>query len=318
MKTVLVTGGSGFIGSHLCESLLGLNYKVINLDNFNDYYDPLIKWDNIKIAKTNPNYTLFQGDIRDNQLLDSIFKLHKIDIIIHLAALAGVRKSIDNPLEYVDIDIKGTVSLLEYANEYRVKKFIFASSSSVYGTNPLPFRECDPVVSQISPYAAAKQSCELFCYTYNKLYHIPIVCLRFFTVYGPRQRPEMAIHNFTRLINEGKEISIYGSGNTSRDYTYIDDIIDGIISSINLNCSFEIFNLGNSNPTNIKYLVSLIETNLKKKAFINYTLMQAGDVEHTFADVSKAQALLNYTPKVSIEAGIEKFVKWFNSENTFC
>lgn len=315
MRTVLVTGGSGFIGSNLCEKLLALGYYVINLDNFNDYYNPLIKIKNIKNAVANINYKVIDGDIQDKNLLISIFNLYSVDIIIHLAALAGVRNSINNPLEYIDIDIKGTVNLLEFARKYNIKKFIFASSSSVYGQNALPFKETDIVVSQVSPYAAAKQAGELFCSTYNKLYNLPIVCLRFFTVYGPRQRPEMAIHNFSKLISEGKVLSIFGNGTSSRDYTYIDDILDGIISSINLNCSFEIFNLGNSHPTNIKYLVKLIEENLGKKALIDYTLMQPGDVTHTFADISKAQKLLKYNPKVSIEKGIEKFIKWFNNEN---
>jgi UDP-glucuronate 4-epimerase len=315
MKTVLVTGGSGFIGSSLCEKLLVLGYYVINLDNFNDFYNPLIKIKNIKNALTNTNYKVIDGDIQDKNLLTSIFNLYSVDIIIHLAALAGVRNSINSPLEYIDVDIKGTVNLLECAKKYNIKKFIFASSSSVYGQNTLPFKETDTVISQISPYAAAKQSGELFCSTYNKLYGIPIVCLRFFTVYGPRQRPEMAIHNFTKLISESKIISIFGNGTSSRDYTYIDDILEGIISSINLNFSFEIFNLGNSHPTNIEYLVSLIEENLDKKALIDYTLMQPGDVTHTFADISKAQRLLNYTPKVSIEKGIEEFIKWYKNEN---
>jgi len=315
MKTVLVTGGSGFIGSNLCEKLLALNYNIINLDNFNDYYSPLIKIKNIKNALTYSNYKVIDGDLQDKNLLTSIFNLNSVDIIIHLAALAGVRRSINNPLEYIDVDIKGTVNLLECARKYNIKKVIFASSSSVYGQNFLPFKETDNAQSQISPYAAAKASGELFCRTYNNLYGIPIVCLRFFTVYGPRQRPEMAIYNFTSRISEGRVISIFGNGTSSRDYTYIDDILDGIISSMNLNCSFEIFNLGNSHPTNIEYLVTLIEKNLGKKALMDYTLMQPGDVAHTFADISKAQKLLNYAPKVSIEKGIEEFINWFKIEN---
>ncbi|MFL0269962.1 GDP-mannose 4,6-dehydratase [Candidatus Clostridium radicumherbarum] len=315
MKTVLVTGGSGFIGSNLCEKLLVLGYNVINLDNFNDYYSPLIKIKNIKNALENKNYKVIDGDIQDKNLLTSIFNLNRVDIIIHLAALAGVRRSLNNPLEYIDVDIKGTVNLLECARKYNTKKFIFASSSSVYGHNFLPFKETDTIASQISPYAAAKASGELFCKTFNNLYDIPIVCLRFFTVYGPRQRPEMAIYNFTSRISEGRAISIFGNGTSSRDYTFIDDILDGIVSSMNLNCSFEIFNLGNSNPTNIEYLVTLIEENLGKKALIDYTLMQPGDVPHTFADISKAQSLINYAPKVSIEKGIEEFINWFKVEN---
>lgn len=314
MKTVLVTGGAGFIGSHLCEKLLNLNCKVINIDNLSNYYSADIKRKNIETSLNDSNYTLAKGDILDNGLLNNIFSSNTIDVIIHLAALAGVRNSIIKPLEYVDVDIKGTVNLLEYAKKYSIKKFIFASSSSVYGINPLPFKETYNVSSQISPYAAAKEAGELFCKTYSILYNIPAICLRFFTVYGPRQRPEMAIHLFTRLISENKPITIFGSGTSSRDYTYIDDIVDGIISSMELDCNFEIFNLGNSQPTNIEYLISLIEKNLNKKAKIEYALTQMGDAAHTYADITKAQQLLNFNPKVSIEEGIEKFVKWFNAE----
>lgn len=315
MKTVLVTGGAGFIGSTLSERLLTLGFKVINIDNFNNYYNPSIKRKNISDLLNNSNYILSEGDILDNKVLNHIFNSFSVDSIVHLAAMAGVRNSINNPLEYVDIDIKGTVNLLEYARKFNVKKFVFASSSSIYGLNSLPFRETDIVTNQISPYATAKQAGELFCKTYNNLYNIPTVCLRFFTVYGPRQRPEMAIHNFSRLISEQKKVTIFGNGTSSRDYTYIDDIVEGIISSIELNCDFEIFNLGNSKPTNIEYLIRLIEGQLGKKALVEYAVMQPGDVNHTFADISKAHALLNFTPNISIEDGIERFVDWFKDEN---
>ena len=245
MSTILVTGGAGFIGSHLAEKLLEHGHKVINIDNFNDFYDPLIKRMNILKAKLSPRYTLIEGDIRDKKLLDQVFTTYKIDIVVHIAALAGVRKSIENPLEYVDVDIKGTVNLLEHSRIYKVKKFIYASTSSVYGLNAIPFKEEDNIKSPISPYAAAKHAGELFCKTYHTLYGMEVVCLRFFTVYGPRQRPEMAIHYFVKTIDEGELISIFGDGTSSRDYTYIDDIIKGIVASIYLNCEFEIFNLGN-------------------------------------------------------------------------
>lgn len=311
MSTILVTGGAGFIGSHLAEKLLEHGHKVINLDNFNDFYDPIIKRKNIFKASLSPRYTLVEGDIRDESLLHHIFATFKIDTVVHIAALPGVRKSIENPLEYVDVDIKGTVNLLELSRIHNIKKFIYASTSSVYGLNPIPFKVEDNINSPVSPYAAAKQAGELFCRTYHALYGLPIVCLRFFTVYGPRQRPEMAIHYFTRTIDEGELISVFGDGSSSRDYTYIDDIIKGIVASLYLDCEFEIFNLGNSNPTKLSYLIELIEKNLGKDAYRIYMGMQSGDVEHTYADIKKSKVMLGYEPSVSIEEGIERFIDWY-------
>lgn len=311
MRTALVTGGAGFIGSHLCERLLDLGYKVLNLDNFNDFYNSEIKRDNILKAQSNASYEVIEGNILDEVVLDRIFSTHHIDAVFHLAALAGVRKSIINPLEYVDIDIKGTVGLLDFCKKYGVKKVIFASSSSVYGTNSIPFREEDCVNSPSSPYAVAKLAGELFCKTYHMLYKIRIVCLRFFTVYGPRQRPEMAIHYFTKQIFEGKEVLIYGDGSSSRDYTYIDDIINGIISSARLECDFEIFNLGNSSPVYLNDLVNIIEKKVGKTAKRRYLPIEKGDVENTYADISKAKRLLNYMPETGIELGVERFIKWY-------
>lgn len=314
MSNTLITGGAGFIGSHLCERLLEAGLKVINIDNFNDYYDPAIKRSNTARALTTPDYVLAEGDIRDYGHLQNIFDNYEIDNVIHLAALAGVRKSIESPAEYVDVDIKGTVNILEACRKYNVKKMIFASSSSVYGSNPMPFREDDPAESQVSPYAVAKRAGELFCKNYSELFGIPIVCLRFFTVYGPRQRPEMAIHYFTRLIDEGKEIPVFGDGSSLRDYTYIDDILTGIMASINLECSFEVFNLGNSRAVKLDHLIGLIEEALGKPAFRRYYQTQRGDVDCTFADLAKSKKLLGYEPEVGIEEGIEKFVKWYKSQ----
>lgn len=314
MSRILITGGAGFIGSHLCENLLENGCMVTNIDNFNEYYDPAIKRRNIIKAQSNPNYMLVEGDIRDDDLLQCIFNDYEIDSVVHLAALAGVRKSIESPDEYVDVDIKGTVRILEVCHKFKVKKLVFASSSSVYGSNPVPFKEDDRVDSQVSPYAVAKRAGELYCKSYNALYGIPIICLRFFTVYGPRQRPEMAIHNFTRLIDEGKEISIYGDGSSSRDYTYIDDIIQGIMKSINLTCSFEVFNLGNSNAVNLEYLISLIERSLGKSAHKRYYPFQKGDVDDTFAELTKSKKLLGYQTGVGIEEGIERFVEWYKNK----
>lgn len=315
MKAILVTGGAGFIGSSLCEELLRQGHRVINLDNFNSYYEPKVKRYNITKASLDPKYTLVEGDILDTQLLDNLFKSFNIDKVVHLAAIAGVRNSLLNPLSYVDIDIKGTVNLLEMCKKYNVCKFIFASSSSVYGNNNLPFREEDHLSNQVSPYAASKYCGEIFCKTYNTLYGIPIICLRFFTVYGPRQRPDMAICKFTRLMDSGREILVYGNGDSSRDYTYIDDIINGIVSSINLECNFEIFNLGSSDPIKITDLITIIEEKLEKKADIKFLGLQAGDVSHTFADISKPRSVLKYDPKVGIKDGVARFIDWYKSNN---
>lgn len=311
MKTVLVTGGAGFIGSHLCERLTSAGNSVICLDNFCDSYAPSIKRENMSQAIQSPMYRSITGDILDTPMLTGIFTNHRIDTVVHLAALAGVRKSIENPLDYIDVDIKGTVNLLEVCRKYKVRKFVFASSSSVYGNGALPFREDVPAVTQVSPYAAAKLSGELFCRTYNQLYGIPVVCLRFFTVYGPRQRPDMAIRIFTEAICEGREIGIFGDGKSSRDYTYIDDIVDGIVSSAELDCGFEIFNLGSSAPVSLIELIGMIEKKVSKKADIKYLPAQAGDVSDTLADIGKAAKLLAYHPKVRLEQGIENFVSWY-------
>ncbi len=313
MSSVLVTGGAGFIGSNLCERLLDCEYEVISLDNFNTAYSPLIKKQNIIKAESNPHYLSIEGDILDTGLLTELFNSFPIDTVVHLAALAGVRKSISNPLEYVDVDIKGTVNVLELSARNKVKKFIFASSSSVYGRGPRPFSEQHTADLQLSPYAASKASGESFCKTYNALYGIPIACLRFFTVYGPRQRPEMAIHKFTRLIHDGRHIEIFGDGSSSRDYTYIDDITDGIISAIKFNCNFEIFNLGSSSPVSLNQLTDIIGKSLGKPVYRRYMPYSPCDARHTLADISKARALVGYNPKTGIYEGITKFTEWYSS-----
>ena len=316
MSQILVTGGAGFIGSHLVDRLLNMGKKVICIDNFDPFYEPRIKKKNIEHNLENMNFTLINEDIRNKKKLEEIFEMHSIDKIVHLAARAGVRPSIRDPLLYEDVNIKGTLNLLELCKKYQIKNFIFGSSSSVYGINSkIPFSERDPINFPISPYATSKRACELFCFTYSHLYDLPITCLRFFTVYGPRQRPEMAIHKFTRLISQGKTIEMYGNGTSKRDYTYIDDIIIGIISALNKKFDFEIINLGNSETVELKYLISLIEKNLKKKAKIKQLPEQLGDVPITYADITKAKKLLNYKPKVKIEEGIEKFVRWYKDVN---
>jgi UDP-glucuronate 4-epimerase len=314
METILVTGGAGFIGSHLIEKLLTNNYRVICLDNFDTYYNPAIKRANLKVCLSSNRFSLLEQDIRNLEALTPVFKTNQINSVIHLAARAGVRPSIADPLSYQDVNIRGTINLLELSKQYHIGKFIFASSSSVYGSrSEVPFKETDCLNQPASPYAASKQAGELFCYTYHHLYHLPIACLRFFTVYGPRQRPDMAIHKFTRLIEEGKEIELFGDGSSSRDYTYISDIVNGIISALETDFSFEIFNLGGSRTITLKELVSLIEANLGKKAIIKPMPEQSGDVPITYADISKAEKLLDYKPGVPINEGIKCFIKWYRN-----
>ena len=313
---ILVTGGAGFIGSHLVGRLLKEGYEVICLDNFNDYYDPQIKRNNIKPFLREERFDLVEADIRDKDNLKKIFEKYKFQKVIHLAAQAGVRLSLKQPNLYVDVNVNGTLNLLELSKEYKIKNFVFGSSSSVYGaTKEIPFSE-EGKLNPISPYGVSKRTGELLCYTYNHLYNLPVTILRFFTVYGPKQRPDMAIHKFTKLIDEGKEIYLYGNGETSRDYTYISDIVEGIISALNNDFNYEIFNLGNSNPTNLSHLISLIEKNLGKSAKIKYLPEQPGDPSITFADISKSKRILNYEPKVKIEEGIKRFIEWYRNEKS--
>ncbi|MEA1963722.1 MAG: GDP-mannose 4,6-dehydratase [Candidatus Aerophobetes bacterium] len=310
-EKILITGGAGFIGSHLVDRLLEEKEEVIVVDNFDDFYNPQIKRDNLKNHLSNPHLKLLEMDIRDKKALEQIFELNEITQVVHLAARAGVRASIKNPVVYEEVNVKGTLNLLEVCKNKNLKNFIFASSSSVYGVNTkLPFSENDSLSYPISPYAVTKKTGELICYTYHHLYGIPIICLRLFTVYGPRQRPEMAIYKFTRLIDQNCKIPIFGDGHSKRDYTFISDVIEGIMSTLKQKFDFQIFNLGSSKPVELKNLVSLIESALGKKAKINRTLEQPGDVPITYADITKAKKLLGYNPKVGIEEGIKKFVKW--------
>jgi UDP-glucuronate 4-epimerase len=313
-NTVLVTGAAGFIGSHLSEKLVHLDYEVIGLDNFDEFYSPDIKRQNISCLAKARNFQLVTGDIRDANLLREVFQKGDINVVVHLAARAGVRPSIDKPLEYIDVNINGTVCLLEASRKYGVKQFIFASSSSVYGIDSeMPFREDSIIRSPASPYATSKAAAELYCQTYSYLYKIPIKVLRFFTVYGPRQRPEMAIHQFVRKIDSGEEITIFGDGTSKRDYTYISDIINGIIDTMKYTDeeNFSIFNLGNYRPITLEYLISLIEKNMKKSAKLTHLPVQAGDVPVTVADISKARNNIDYRPEVPIEQGIPLFIEWY-------
>ncbi|TDT67889.1 UDP-glucuronate 4-epimerase [Hypnocyclicus thermotrophus] len=333
VKTYLITGGAGFIGSHLIEYLLKEGNKIINIDNFNNYYDINIKIRNVlestnkydkKVEKLeelksvvdSENYKLEIIDIINKEELNRVFKENKIDIVINLAAMAGVRPSLENPQLYEEVNIKGFMNILEMCKKYNIKKVIQASSSSVYGNNKrVPFKEIDIVDFAISPYAATKKACEVMGHVYYHLYNIDMIQLRFFTVYGPRQRPDLAIHKFTRLITEGKEVPFYGDGTTERDYTYIEDIIDGITKAIKYiekkEKVYEIINLGESQTISLKEMLETLEEELGKKAKLKKLPMQLGDVKRTNADISKAKELLGYNPKTNFKEGIQKFVQWY-------
>lgn len=308
---ILVTGGAGFIGSNLVNELLKKEQNIAILDNFNDFYDPEIKRKNIEPFKD--SISLFECDIRDEKALANIFKTCKIDSIIHLAAMAGVRPSIKNPKLYTDVNIRGTQNLLEACKDFEIKNFVLASSSSVYGNNKkVPFCESDSVDFPISPYAATKKSCELICHNYAHLYNINITCLRFFTAYGPAQRPDLAIHKFTKLLYESKPIQMYGDGTSSRDYTYIDDIVEGVVKAYEKLNGYNIYNLGESETIKLIDLITLLSKLTGKDAKIEKLPMQPGDVNKTYADISKARKELSYNPQTKLEAGLKKFVTWFN------
>ena len=312
---ILVTGGGGFIGSHLCGRLIREGHRVVCLDNFDDFYNPEIKRRNIQEAIGEEQFELIEGDIRDIELIERIFREHSLDIVAHLAARAGVRPSIDYPKLYEEVNVQGTINLLEACREFGIKNFIFASSSSVYGGNSkVPFSEEDRVETPISPYSATKRAGELLCYTYHRLFDINITCLRYFTVYGPRQRPEMAIHKFTRLIDGNERVPMYGDGQSMRDYTYIDDIIDGTLEAISRNQGYEIYNLGEFHTTRLIDLIRMLEGTLGKKAIIETLPEQKGDMPITYANIKKARKMLNYAPRVSMEEGIGRFVEWYRQQ----
>ena len=314
---IFITGGAGFIGSNLTDALLKQKHNVVCLDNFDDFYDPAIKRSNIRQALNSQDYLLIEGDIRDGSLLGKIFLEHPIDFVIHLAAKAGVRPSLSNPGLYYDVNLIGTLSILEAMKKFNVHKMIMASSSSIYGdSEKMPFSEIDPVDKPLSPYAASKKAAELLCYTYSTLYQFDIFCMRFFTVYGPRQRPEMAIHQFVRKILNSDKIYLYGDGSSRRDYTYVDDIVQGLVNALDRLNGYEIINLGESQPIALRDLISNIESILNRKAIIEWEPGQPGDTKVTFADISKAQRLLNYHPEFSFENGLKNFVEWFLANST--
>lgn len=316
MATILVTGGAGFIGSHTVDRLLNRGDKIICIDSLNSYYDPKIKLKNIIPSIENPNYNFYNVDIRMRNELSEIFEKHKIDKVIHLAAMAGVRYSIENPNKYIDTNIRGTTNILELCVKHDINKFVFASSSSVYGNNKeVPFSESHNVDNPISPYAATKKAGELICHNYHHLYEMNINCLRFFTVYGPRGRPDMAIAKFTKLIDNGDAIDMYGDGSSERDYTFVEDIVSGVVAALDKDHGYQIFNLGNSDTITLTKLISTIEKEVGKKANINKMPMQPGDVNVTYADISKAKDMLGYNPQTKIEKGIQKYVEWYKSVN---
>lgn len=319
MKTYLITGGAGFIGSHLADNLLNEGYKVIVIDNFCDFYNPKIKEKNVKENLNNSNYLLYRIDIRDYKAVNSVFESNKIDCVIHLAAMAGVRPSIENPTLYQEVNCLGTQNILECMKKHEVNKLVMASSSSVYGNcKEVPFKETFVVDYAISPYAATKKANEVMTHVYHALDNLNVIMLRFFTVFGPRQRPDLAINKFTRLMLYNEEIPMFGDGSTSRDYTYIDDIVDGIKKSIQYveknNNVYEIINLGNSNPVSLKNMINTIGEVLDIKPKIQELPMQPGDVERTYADITKAKKILGYNPKTTFKEGIEKFVEWYKKE----
>ncbi|MDI6774225.1 MAG: GDP-mannose 4,6-dehydratase [Verrucomicrobiota bacterium] len=308
---ILLTGGAGFIGSHLAERLLARGDRVVILDDLNDFYDPRVKENNLRQILASSGAAFVRGDILDAPLLDRIFAESRFDVVVHLAARAGVRPSIQDPLLYDRVNCCGTLLLLEAARKHAIKRMVFASSSSVYGNvKEIPFREDARIDRPISPYAATKAACELYGHNYHHLYGISFTALRFFTVYGPRQRPDMAIHKFTRLIAAGEPVPFFGDGSTRRDYTYIDDIIAGAVAAVDRDLGFEIINLGESATTTLAELVALIEKRLGKKARLDRRPMQPGDVLMTRADIAKARRLLGYCPATPLEHGILEFIRW--------
>ena len=313
----LVTGGAGFIGSHVCERLLAEGHSVWAFDDLTDFYDPQIKRGNLRdIQSLAKPFEFIHGDLTDRAALEDLFSSVKFDQVVHLAARAGVRPSLAEPALYQRVNVEGTVNILEAARRNGVKKITIASSSSVYGVNAkVPFSESDPIFSAISPYAASKLACEALGHVYHHVYGFDVAMLRFFTVYGPRQRPDLAIYKFARLISAGKPIPVFGDGSTARDYTFITDILEGVMACTRKEFGFEVFNLGESQTVTLSQLIELLEKALGQKAVIDRLPSQPGDVPITFADISKARAGLDYHPRVKIAEGIPLFVDWFRKNN---
>ena len=316
MKKILITGAAGFIGSHLTEALLARGDQVIGLDNFNDYYDPAVKRNNLQQAMTQDAFSLEEVDICDEPALRQCFEDHQPEVVVHLAARAGVRPSIQDPNLYHRVNVIGGQHILDACREYKPSHLVFASSSSVYGgSTDVPFTESDPVMRPISPYAATKRMNELQAHVYSHLYGLNVTMLRFFTVYGPRQRPDMAIHKFTDRILKGEAIPVFGDGSTRRDFTYIDDIVDGLLRCVDRPFAYEIFNLGEHHTTTLTELIALIEKHVGTKAIIDRQPLQAGDVSITYANIDHARDLLGYAPRFSMDEGIARFVDWYREQS---
>jgi UDP-glucuronate 4-epimerase len=314
MTKILVTGGAGFIGSHTTRALLDRGDEVVCLDNFNDYYSPDRKRKNVLSFLAHPGYTLIEGDIRERETLETLFSAHKPERIVHVAAMAGVRYSIRYPERYESVNVRGTLNMLEMARRYHVENFVFASTSSIYGArHKVPFSEEDRVDWPVSPYAATKRACELMAYAYHHLYELNFTALRFFTVYGPRGRPDMAPYLFTEAVFQGKELKMFGDGSSSRDYTYIADIVQGVVAALDKPLGYEIINLGNNRTIFLRDFIALVERLVGKKANVVQHPMPPGDVPRTCADISKARRLLGYDPQTPFEQGLARFVKWYRT-----
>jgi len=316
MNRVLVTGGAGFVGSHLCEHLLRSGRRVAVVDNLDDFYDPQLKHANLEAIKAAGEYDFYPVDVRDSSRLEEVFQKARPDAVVHLAARAGVRPSLLDPGLYASVNIDGTLCLLELSRKYQVQQFVFASSSSVYGQpNRLPFSEDDPISKPLSVYAATKAAGELLAFTYSHLYQLPTICLRIFTVFGPRQRPDLAIRKFAQLIQEGRELPVFGDGSMSRDYTYVTDVVAAIDRALACNYRFEIFNVGNSYPVRLDYMIDTLQDALGKTAMKVYLPCGPGEMPVTFACLDKSRKLLGYSPKVPFNEGIRLFVDWFTGQS---
>jgi UDP-glucuronate 4-epimerase len=312
MKRILVTGAAGFIGSHLVDTLLARGDEVLGVDNFNTYYDPAIKRRNLSQAEGMDRFSLSEIDICDEVALRGAFEAFQPEVVVHLAARAGVRPSLQDPNLYHRVNVIGGQHILDACRDFKPSHLVFASSSSVYGgSKEVPFRETDPVMTPVSPYAATKRMNELQAHVYHHIYGVRTTMLRFFTVYGPRQRPDMAIHKFTKMILAGDPIPMFGDGSTYRDYTYVDDIIDGVVRCVDTPFDYEIFNLGECHTTSLRELIALIERHTGREAIIDEQPMQAGDVEKTYANVDHAREKLGYAPRFTMDEGIKRFVAWY-------
>jgi UDP-glucuronate 4-epimerase len=317
MKRVLITGAAGFIGSHLTEALLARGDSVVGLDEFNDYYDPAIKRRNLAQAQQHPAFSLCEGDICDEALVRSVFERERPEVVVHLAARAGVRPSLKDPNLYHRVNVIGSQHILDACRDFKPSHLVFASSSSVYGgSTAVPFKETDPVMRPISPYAATKRMNELQAHVYSHVYGVNVTMLRFFTVYGPRQRPDMAIHMFTKAMLKGESVPMFGDGSTRRDYTYVDDIIDGVVRCVDRPFRYEIFNLGEHHTTALHELIDLVAKHTGQAARIDRKSLQPGDVEITYADIDHARDLLGYHPQFTMDEGIARFVAWYRTQNS--